>query len=824
MKHFNSKKGLLTMAALATCLFASAETTVVAENVAPDGKTFTYEADIDFSKQSLEVVVDLTNSGYYSQQDILSVGENATVMASGYSNANALHLIYTPNSKQLDCAYYAGDRYYNTKSDVEKTEHTITLSKDGLFFDGALWEGTTTYSTATAADANTLAQLLALDHIYIGSTFASYGSYSFATYKSIKVVDNETETPEPPVTITPDTLQIPLTETYTPLATHNNEFIGITDIDFDKQTLTVAVDATQIGGVEGILSIGEDIASLNGAEAGNIHVYASPFATDGVVTDVTMGIMYYNNTQTRYVKRAILSIPVESAKVVFELSKENGLTTKVGDAEADVKLDAETLAALLGVKSIQVGSILSGVGGISAAVNNTTCPIDSILVNAIPPVAKPESIPFDLTSKGGWIDEGETFAWDTDIDWDTQALEIVMDLSSCNSVANQNVVSIAGTENDLSNWGAKEAAAQVHFYYTKSTNNMEVDYMSSSSGYRNSNKSLFTSAGDTILVSRDGVKVNSTLWEGADEWKSSNTSLNATTIASLLTLDHIWVGSTQGDGRSWATYKSIKLIDYLPEVVTLDENAEDYIAPEVESPVTVNLAKTFNVNEWNTFCVPFDITAEQAKAQFGDDVKIAQWKKSVTTDGLPEFETVTSIAAGVPYLIYPTAAATQLNDTITGYQFTKVESFIEEPSEDYEATFGEEKHLMFAGCFTPAFYSTGEEQPDKDGTTVGVACWNMSGTKFVVAKQLGAEEEPVETAGFHAVFVTDDLEADLSNWTLDGTPVNTYTGIEAAASATKAQSHNVYSINGQLLKANANDLSKLPLGIYVVNGKKYIRK
>lgn len=821
MKHFNSKKGLLTLAALATCLFASAETTVVAENVSPDGKTFTYEADIDFEKQSLEVVVDLTNSGYYSLQDILSVGENATVMSSGYSNSNALHLLYTPNSKQIECCYYAGDRYYNTKTDVAKSEHTIKLSKDGLFFDGALWEGTTTYSTATAADATTLAQLLALNHIFIGSTFASsYGSYSYATYKSIKVVDNETETPEPPVTITPDTLQIPLTETYTPLATHNNEFIGITDIDFDKQTLSVTVDATNIGGVEGLLSIGEDIASLNGNEAGNIHVYASPLNSYGE-TYVTMGIMYYNNTQTKYVKRAILSIPVADAKITFELSKENGLTTKVGEAAADVKIDAATLASLLGVKTIQVGSILSGVGGISSAVNNTTCPIDSILVKEIPPVAKPESIPFDLTEKGGWIAEGETFAWDADIDWDSQALEIVMDLSTCNASSSndENILSIAGTQDDLKNWGGIDEPGHIHFYYTKSY--MEVNYLTSAGNrYRNKNYSLFTgAANDTIVISRDGVKVNSTLWAGASEY-GSYTSFDATTIAPLLALSHIWVGDTQGN-PSYATYKSIKLVDYLPEVVTLRDDAEDYVAPEVTSPVTVNLKKQLNVNEWNSFCVPFDITAEQAKAQFGEDVKIAKWKKSVTEAGLPEFETVTSIEAGLPYLVYPTTAATELNDSITGYQFTKVASFVEEPDETFEATItttdGEEEsvsNLMFVGCFTPAFYTSGE----------GLACWNISGTSFSAYQAPVATQEPVETAGFHAAFVTDNMEADLSNWTLDGTPVNKTNAISGVSNTQNAESMRVYSINGQLLKANAKDLNTLPLGVYIVNGKKYIRK
>ena len=35
---------------------------------------------------------------------------------------------------------------------------------------------------------------------------------------------------------------------------------------------------------------------------------------------------------------------------------------------------------------------------------------------------------------------------------------------------------------------------------------------------------------------------------------------------------------------------------------------------------------------------------------------------------------------------------------------------------------------------------------------------------------------------------------------------------------------NVYNLNGQIIRANTDDLSNLPKGVYIVNGKKYFVK
>lgn len=60
--------------------------------------------------------------------------------------------------------------------------------------------------------------------------------------------------------------------------------------------------------------------------------------------------------------------------------------------------------------------------------------------------------------------------------------------------------------------------------------------------------------------------------------------------------------------------------------------------------------------------------------------------------------------------------------------------------------------------------------------------------------------------------------------TLKGTA--TSTGIATTTADSKAANHNVYDLNGRLLKSNATaeDLGKLSKGVYIYNNKKYISK
>lgn len=59
------------------------------------------------------------------------------------------------------------------------------------------------------------------------------------------------------------------------------------------------------------------------------------------------------------------------------------------------------------------------------------------------------------------------------------------------------------------------------------------------------------------------------------------------------------------------------------DVLILDENST--VTPPTGENVTVTVRRTINANEWSTICLPFDMTEEQVKAAFGDDVKLAMF-------------------------------------------------------------------------------------------------------------------------------------------------------------------------------------------------------
>ena len=73
--------------------------------------------------------------------------------------------------------------------------------------------------------------------------------------------------------------------------------------------------------------------------------------------------------------------------------------------------------------------------------------------------------------------------------------------------------------------------------------------------------------------------------------------------------------------------------------------------------------------------------------------------------------------------------------------------------------------------------------------------------------------------GFRAYFVENSAAAKISSWTLDGV----VTGIEEIEGQ-EVQPFDVYNMNGQKVRANATSLDGLSNGVYIVNGKKVVKK
>ena len=225
-------------------------------------------------------------------------------------------------------------------------------------------------------------------------------------------------------------------------------------------------------------------------------------------------------------------------------------------------------------------------------------------------------------------------------------------------------------------------------------------------------------------------------------------------------------------------------------VVTLDETSGSYSAPSIGS-AEVHLKRTFSANSWNSLCVPFAISDDEVKTQFGNDAKVAEFTGATATT--LEFSSCTGIEAGKPYLVYIPEGATQ-----TEFTFKGVSHFAGTPTDVVLQGSANEK-TTFHGYFYKSTAPKGS---------------------YVLRKNLVYHlVSDMDIKGFRAVLIDGTAtQRVFTQWSLDGTT----TGI-GNIDATVIQRYNVYNTNGQMVRHAATSLDDLPHGVYIVNGKKVIK-
>ena len=246
--------------------------------------------------------------------------------------------------------------------------------------------------------------------------------------------------------------------------------------------------------------------------------------------------------------------------------------------------------------------------------------------------------------------------------------------------------------------------------------------------------------------------------------------------------------------KAWTTFsnaqwKLVSKANVEKQVITLDEAAETYTPTTINSEATVQLKRTLSQNCWNSFCVPFDIDAAQLKAEFGDDVKLAELTGMTSTT--IDFTSVTDVKAGTPYLIRPTADA----PTEGYYTFTGVTSLLSSPTSKTVSC--DNESITFEGYF----YKTTAPK----------------GAYVLSKNQLYHLQSDMTMKGFRAFLFTQDNAASkvFTTWTLDSET----TGINNINAST-GTSFDVYNTGGQMIRHGATTTDDLPQGVYIVNGKK----
>lgn len=231
--------------------------------------------------------------------------------------------------------------------------------------------------------------------------------------------------------------------------------------------------------------------------------------------------------------------------------------------------------------------------------------------------------------------------------------------------------------------------------------------------------------------------------------------------------------------------------------ITLDENSESNTI-EAKTGVNVTLKRTMVANEWNTICLPFDVSKEKAQKAFGEGVKIAQLDDKNSTGNTLKFVNMTDygMQATVPYLIKPSK-----ENTSNEYVFENVNVAKNDP--DAVITGGS---LVFKGI-----YNTVDITSDVVAAKFGdyYAAFLGAGNKIYKAGT-------GMTKGFRAYFaIPKSASASALRVVIDGTA----TSIKNIDSEVVESNAPVYNLQGQRVDGN-----NLTPGIYVKAGKKFVVK
>lgn len=226
---------------------------------------------------------------------------------------------------------------------------------------------------------------------------------------------------------------------------------------------------------------------------------------------------------------------------------------------------------------------------------------------------------------------------------------------------------------------------------------------------------------------------------------------------------------------------------------------------EAKNNATVNLTKPLTVNVWNAICLPFSMTEQQVRNAFGEDARIAEFKKveesgnkEVALFGMHYYQLIT---AGKPCLIKPSKVSDKY--TITGVTIDAEKALTVTDSN---------KKFDFVGTYTP---TTMPANSHFLGSNNG-KLYYITANKEISG--LKAFFQPVSTSNAKLSIAFDSTDNDLDNNTTGIEAIKDYTDQDAAnSSANKG----IYNINGQFMGTNP---AILPQGIYVKNGKKFIVK
>lgn len=232
------------------------------------------------------------------------------------------------------------------------------------------------------------------------------------------------------------------------------------------------------------------------------------------------------------------------------------------------------------------------------------------------------------------------------------------------------------------------------------------------------------------------------------------------------------------------------------------------------------LRRTFTKNAdndkkgWNSIILPVDMTAAQVKEAFGEGVQMAEFDR--LENNWIKFSTVDVAADGVvlkkntPYIIYPT------KKPLGNYSYTidGVTEILDGPvyvanGINYDDQTSDLTHTVNGGGMT---YTGSYSNP----TTV-------SDDSYMFSKG-----DLIHTIKSHDVkayrcWLKEDMHTDrMLMFSINGNGINGTTGIHVIEENKQNTNTGIYNLGG--VRMNANNVDKLPKGVYIVNNKVVVKK
>ena len=233
---------------------------------------------------------------------------------------------------------------------------------------------------------------------------------------------------------------------------------------------------------------------------------------------------------------------------------------------------------------------------------------------------------------------------------------------------------------------------------------------------------------------------------------------------------------------------------------------------------TMVFHRTFTTGKWNSLILPVDMTADQVKAAFGKDTKLAKFDKY--DENWIYFSPVEKsdangnmLEANIPYIIYPTSQPDYVN-------------------RNYNVGSDKEKHIDGPVYTVTGIYYGGQptEMKCKDtgSSTTGMTHYGS----YVYRQEVPAKSymlskgDMVHTSKVHNV-------KSYRSWLEETTPSektlqlivsdsdNSTTGIKVIEEAPQ-NANAVYNVNG--MRMNSSNTDNLPKGVYIINNKKVVIK